>query len=734
MATASTSSSGPSGPTPREIRRQERAEAAAAPRTGASLPLAVRTLTLALLAAATFFTFAGVLRNGWIFYDDPRYVYENPHVNQGLKPGNALWFLAHAHDENWHPLTSWSHMLDVQLFGLEPAGPHAVNLALHVLNAVLLVLVLYRLTGGWWRSVAVGAFFALHPLRVESVAWVAERKDVLSGLLFVLTLEAYRRWVARPGRLRHAALVVVFALGLMAKPMLVTVPFVLVLLDVWPLGRLRALGQRAADGRREAGAPARPLPGLIVEKWPLFALAASSSVVTFLVQRQAGAVASVEAISFGNRLANALVSCWHYIGKTLWPDRLAPFYPMPPRTGWAPAIAAAGLLLVTLVVIGQVRKRPYLAVGWFWYLGMLVPVIGLVQVGAQAYADRYTYLPVVGLVVAFAWGAGDIVARSRAGRIVAVTACALALVGLSTVTVRQVALWKNTWTLFSHTLAVTRENPIAHQNLGDVLLKRGEVLPAMRHYEEVLRLAPGFADARNKLGSALGSLGRFDEAIAQFQEAIRLGDNAEFRHNLGFAFAKQGRTDDAIREYEAALRLDHDHYLSLVHLGEALGSRGRLPETEVPLRRALELRAADNEARRLLAVTLVQEGRAEEAVAAYGEILRRSPDDLDALNNVAWIRAVHASAALRNGAEAVRLAERARNRSPRPEAVLYSTLAAAYAEAGRFPDAVRACERAIELARDAGDAQQAAAFTRQLSRYRAGKPFHIVERRGQGRQ
>jgi len=722
MATRNTPPCGPSGPTPREIRRQERAEAAAASPTGTSPALAVRALALALLAAATLFAFAGVLQNGWVFYDDPRYVYENPHVNQGLRPGNALWFLSHAHGENWHPLTSWSHLLDVQLFGLDPAGPHAVNLALHVLNAVLLVLVLYRLTGGWWRSVAVGALFALHPLRVESVAWVSERKDVLSGLLFVLTLEAYRRWVARPGRLRHAALIAAFVLGLMAKPMLVTVPFVLVLLDVWPLGRLR--GQA---GERGAGAPARPLPGLIAEKWPLFALAAASAVVTFLVQREGGAVASVEAIPLGRRLANALVSCWHYIGKTLWPDRLAPFYPMTPSPGWVQAVAAAGLVLVTLVVAGQVRKRPYLAVGWFWYLGMLVPVIGLIQVGAQAHADRYTYLPVIGLAIALTWGVGDLVARSRASRIVAATACALALVGLSTATVRQVALWKDTWTLFSHTLAVTHENPVAHQNLGDVLLKRGEVLPAMRHYEEVLRLEPGFADAHNKLGSALGSLGRFDEAIAQFREAIRLGENAEFRHNLGFAFAKQGRTNDAIREYEAALRLDHDHYLSLVHLGEALGSCGRLPEAEVPLRRALELRPADLESRRLLAITLVRQERVEEAVDVYGEILRRSPDDLDALNNVAWIRATHAEAARRNGAEAVRLAERARDRSPAPEAVLFSTLAAAYAEAGRFPDAVGACERAIELAKSTGDVQQAAAFTRQLARYRKNQPFHFGE-------
>jgi Flp pilus assembly protein TadD len=689
----------------------------------------VRALTLALLAAATCATFAGVLRNGWIFFDDPRYVYENPHVNQGLKLGNVLWFLTHAHGENWHPLTSWSHMLDVQLFGLEPAGPHAVNLALHALNAVLLVLVLYRLTGWWWRSMAVGALFALHPLRVESVAWVSERKDVLSGLLFLLTLEAYRRWVARPGRLRYAALMVVFVLGLMAKPMLVTVPFVLVLLDVWPLGRLAGrAGHAAAGGERGAGAPARPLLGLIAEKWPLLALAATSAVVTFLVQHAGGAVASVGSISLERRFANAPISCWAYVGKTLWPSRLAAFYPMGPQPGLVPILATSGgLVLATLLVLAWARRRPYLAVGWLWYLGMLVPVIGLIQVGAQAYADRYTYLPVIGLVLALAWGVADLVARSRPGRIAAASACVLLLAALSAVTVRQVALWKSTWTLFSHTLAVTRDNPVAHQNLGDVLLKRGEALPAKQHYEETIRLAPGFADARNKLGSILGSLGRFDDAVAQFQEAIRLDDNAQVRHNLGLVFAMQGRTDEATREYEAALRLDRDHYLSLLRLGEALASRGRFAEAEAHLRRALELTPANSEARRLLAVTLVRGGRVEDAVHAYEEILRRSPDDLDALNNVAWIRATHAEAAHRNGAEAVRLAERARDRSPKPEAVLYSTLAAAYAEAGRFAEAVRACEHAIGLARGAGDAEQAATYTRQLSRYRAGKPFHFAK-------
>jgi tetratricopeptide (TPR) repeat protein len=573
----------------------------------------------------------------------------------------------------------------------------------------------------------VGALFALHPLRVESVAWVSERKDVLSGLLFLLTLEAYRRWAARPGRRRHAALIAVFALGLMAKPMLVTVPFVLVLLDVWPLGRWRALGQRARGGERRAGAPARPLAGLIAEKWPLLALAVTSAVVTFFVQRQGGAVMSVENLRPAHRLVNALLSYWRYVGKTFWPVDLAVLYPFARTMTWITAAkAAAGLAAVTAVVLLRERRQPYLAVGWLWYLGMLVPVIGLVQVGIQSYADRYTYLPVIGLLVALVWFAGDLVSgpRTRAATAVAVL---LVLAALSTATARQVAVWKDTRTLFAHAVAVTRDNPAALERLGETLLAEGQIGPAIERFQQSLQLSPRFPDAHNNLGSALGMTGRNEEAVVHFRAALLGRKTADIHHNLAFTLAKLGRTEEAIGEYQAALQLEPGRRLTLILLAQALASRGRLSEAGATLRQAVALDPADLESRRLLAATLVQQGRVEDAMSAYGEILRRSPDDLDALNNAAWIRATHAEAAHRNGDEAVLLAERARDRSPAPEAVLYSTLAAAYAEAGRFPDAIRACERAIELARAAGDLQQADACARQLARYREDKPFHFAE-------
>jgi tetratricopeptide (TPR) repeat protein len=686
---------------------------------------ASRPLLLALLGAAIVAAFAGVVQNDWVQFDDPRYVYENPHVIRGLTLDGVRWFLHEPHSGNWHPLTSILHMLDVQLFGLNPAGHHAMSLVFHVLNALLLVGVLFRLTGAWWRSVMVSAFFSIHPLRVESVAWISERKDVASALFFLLAIEAYRRWVERPGAGRYALLIAAFALGLMSKPMLVTLPFVLVLLDVWPLGRLS--GDSRAPGRPSGGrARIRPLAGLLAEKWPMIALAVAASVVTFIVQRNSGAVASTGYMSIERRICNALISYWRYVGKSIWPVDLSVFYPNARTADFGGAIASAlGLALVTWAALRWRKSRPYLAVGWFWYLGMALPVIGLIQVGGQAYADRYTYLPTIGLLIAAVWGVGDLVARSRAGRIAAASASIVVLAALAATTARQVAVWKDTRTLFAHALAVTPLNPIAHQYLGDDLVREGRLELAVPHYESALRIAPDFAEVHNTLGGVLGALGRYDEAIEQLREAIRLAPTAQAHHNLGFAYAHESRMDDAIREYREALRLDPDFYSSVLNLGAAIGARGELAESERLLRHAVALMTGDAEAHRALAVTLTRSGRVEHAIVEYGEILNSNPDDLDALNNVAWIRATHAEAMHRDAAVAVRMAERARDRSPEPVAVIFSTLAAAYAEAGRFPEAVTTCERAIRIAKADGRAEEAARFGQQLARYRAGRPFHF---------
>jgi len=683
-------------------------------------------LPAAALALVTIAAFGGVLRNDWILLDDPIYVFDNSHVNRGWTGSGAVWFLHEPHGGNWHPLTSYSHMLDVQLFGLRPAGHHAVSLLLHALNAFLLGVVLCRLTGAVWRSVLVASLFALHPLRVESVAWISERKDVLSGAFFLATIELYRRWAAHPTPLRRFWVAAGLGLGLMAKPMLVTLPFVLVLLDIWPLARLK--GATATAGKtKPVGAPPKSLWRLITEQWDLFALAAASAIITFIVQRKTGAVVSVETVAPLRRVINAFLSYWRYIGKSLYPSHLAPFYPYNQALSlFDGLVAALGLALLTWWVITQVRKRPYLTIGWFWYMGMLLPVIGLIQVGGQAFADRYTYLPCIGLAIAFVWGIGDLVGHKRWVRVLSATVACLALVVLAWATWRQVSLWKDARTLFTYTLAATRNNAVAHQCLGDVLLKEGKVNEAIPHYEEAIRLAPNFADAHNKLGSALGAVGRYDEAVAQLREALgKGGGSAEIHHNLGFALAREGRIDEAVPEFETALRLDPDHYLTLIHLGAALVVRNRIAEAVSLFQHAVEVKPDDREAHRLLAGSLIRLGRIEDGIRELSEILRRDPDNLDALLNIAWIRATHADAEHRNGAEATRLAERARDKSPEPIAQVYGTLAAAYAEAGRFPEAIRAGEKAIQLADSTNEGEDAKRFAEQLSYYRQGRPFHF---------
>ncbi len=718
-----------------------------------------RPASLALLAAVTAAAFAGVLQNGWILYDDPDYLTANPHISGGLTLAGLRWLLHSPHGGNFHPLTSVVHMLAAQAFGLHAAAHHALSLALHVMNAVLLALALNRLTRSWWKSLLVAALFAVHPLRVESVAWVSELKDVLSGFFFMLVLWTYARWAERPGRGRYAWVIACLALGLMSKPMLVTLPFVLVLLDVWPLGRLRSLPLRGQPAGAARGAPARGLPGLIAEKWPMFVLVLAQSVVTFLVQRFTGAVVGGASLAWDYRVLNAALSYWRYLGSTFWPHDLAPFYSMRFDIGGSGALAVAALVVVTALVLRAGRARPHLAVGWLWYVGMLLPVIGLVQVGMQACADRYTYLPVIGFLIAAVWTADEFWPRGRNARVAAaVAACALVLAG-ALGTARHVARWKDNHTLFTYTLGIDPANPTAHQCVGSELLAAGRTGPAMRHFEEVLRVAPGYTDARLNLAGILAKQGRLDEAIAQLREVLRTRDVAKVRVNLGSTLAargryeealmhfqlalktensalihhdiartlmKLGRVDEAIAEYETALRLEPDYRRSLVELAAALGQRGRLDEAAAVLRRLLELRPADDGNRRLLAVTLTRTGRVEEAIAEYRVLVRRDSSDLDALNNIAWIRATHADPRVRDGAEAVRLAEQARDRSAAPVAVLYSTLAAAYAEAARFPDAVRAGGRAVELARAGRDTDAANRFAGQLACYRAGRPFHFA--------
>jgi tetratricopeptide (TPR) repeat protein len=556
------------------------------------------------LAAATFLVYARVWGFGFVNFDDPDYV--------NTSGRGVVWAFTSVEAANWFPVTRLSHIVDGLLFGMRSGWHHLTNVAWHAAATLLLFAFLYRATGARWRSAFVAFVFALHPLHVESVAWVAERKDVLSGFFWFLTLWGYVRYAERAGRLWYGFTLAAFAVGLMAKPMMVTLPLVLLLLDVWPLGR-RAY----------------------VEKAPFFAIAAASAITTLVVQRSAGAVGELAVFPLGLRVENALVTYVVYIAKMFWPVRLAVFYPYPAElAAWQALLAGAAIVAVSVGAWRGFRSHPYLAVGWAWYLGTLLPVIGLVQVGAQARADRYTYVPMTGLAIMLAWGAAE-VAGWRPNFKPVVTA--LAVVGCAAcgpLAWAQIGQWKDSQTLFAHALEVTQGNYLAHHNLGVALADAGRLREAIAQFEEALRIRPEYAQARTDLGNALSKApGRAAEAIAQYQAALAIMPGSPIPHNdLGNALMKAGRVRDAIAEYETALRMKPDYAAAHNNLGKALaGMPGRRAEAMAQYEAALRMRPDLVEAHVNRGQALAEmPGRMAEAIAEYQAALRIRPDAAEA--------------------------------------------------------------------------------------------------------
>jgi Tfp pilus assembly protein PilF len=543
--------------------------------------------------------YAPVRHFGFVRWDDPDYVTDNVPVARGLTWQGAGWAFTSAHAANWHPLTWLSYMLDVQLHGMNAGPQHVTNLFLHVLNTLLLFGVLYRMTAAWGRSLFVAGLFAVHPLHVESVAWISERKDVLSTLFWMLTMWAYVAYVRRPGWRRYLPVVAFFALGLMAKPMLVTLPFVLLLLDFWPLRRVELGGGAGEPGLAALRQRIPGLARLVREKLPLFVLAALSSVVTFVVQRHVGAVAGLERFPLGLRLTNALASYLGYIGKTLWPARLAAFYPLSVAIPVLQASLGALLLTaVTILAIRAGRRHGYFLVGWLWYVGTLIPVIGLVQVGRQSMADRYTYVPLIGLFLIAAWGAPELVGRWRYGGIALPAAAACVLLACAGLARAQVRNWSDSASLWQHALEVTEDNYVAHNNFGAVLLKQGKTGEALPHIVEALRIKPDFADAHNNLGMVQVQQGKLNEAIPHFIEALRIDpDFAEAQYNLGMVLVRQGKLDEAAQRFAEAVRIKPDLMEAQNNLGGVLMRQGKLDEAVQRLAEALRIKPDSVEVR-----------------------------------------------------------------------------------------------------------------------------------------
>src|SRR5438552_2250792 len=686
----------------------------------------------AVLAAITWLIFGQTLGDQFVTYDDPQYVYENAKVAAGLSLEGVSWAFTHTLGGNWHPLTTISHMVDCQLYGLKPAGHHFTNILLHTVGVILLFLVLRQMTGTLWRSAFVAALFAIHPLHVESVAWSSERKDVLSAVFFVLTLGAYIRYVHAPSLTSYLLVLLLFALGLMSKPMLVTVPFLLLLLDYWPLGRIN--DPAFAKGTKRKAATSShwsKVSGLITEKIPLFALSALSSVVTLLAQLySAGAI---DQLPFAWRLNNAAVSCVAYIWQMFWPARLAAFYPHPhdQLPLWQVLLAIAFLIAVSLMAIHWRKERPYIFTGWFWYVGMLVPVIGLVQVAEQARADRYTYLPQIGLYVLIVWGITDLMApimmRNSGSRPVATglrpvtrgspgvrtdgpqhrgykpffaAIAAAIIIALSWRAFVQTSYWENSEMLWNHTLAITRDNDMAHNNLGYLFLRRGELDEAISHFETALKIRSGNASAHYNLGGAL------------------------IENNLATALARKGLLGEAIGHYEKAAKLRPDYGDAYFNLGSVLFRQGRIGEAIAQWQKALATQPSDAGFHTVLGNAFLKSGLQKDAIAEYEHAARISPQDPLARSNLAWLLATSSDASIRDGNRAIELAEQAVQLSGGKDPTYLRTLAAACAESGRFAEAIAAAEQALRIAGMEGKSALANALRDDIALYELGLPHH----------
>jgi len=592
--------------------------------------------------------FGQTLRHQFINYDDSAYVFANAKVASGLTLKGMTWAFTSVHSSNWHPLSWISHMVDCQIFGLRAGGHHFTNVLLHNVAVVLLFLLLRQLTGSLWPSAFVAALFAMHPLRVESVAWVAERKDILSGIFFMLTTAAYIRYVRTPSPGRYAWVILLFALGLMCKPMLVSLPIVLLLLDYWPLERFEKL-TRAGRNKFEI------LRKLTLEKLPLFGLAFLSCVITVIAQR--GAMKLIAPIPLSLRLANALVSYADYLRQMFWPTNLTVLYPWDPtRFGILNVIAAVVLLGGISLTVLLLRRRRYLVTGWLWYLLMLVPVIGILQVGKQSHADRYTYLPQIGIYLMLAWAVADL-SMNWPKRSVWLGACAsIVLMALIFVSHRQTAYWRNSETLWSHALACNSNNVDAEVLLAESYHAQGKPGEAMAHFEKALLIDPNQVQVHSSLGVYYLEAGRMNDSLEHLKRALEIQpDFGDAHYNIGNTYLAMGEVNEGLSHYRKAIEID--------------------------------------------------------------------PNDIDATSSLAWVLATWPNAPVRDGTKAVELAERADAFTGHKSQMASTSLAAAYAETGRFPEAIKTAQRALDLALATRNTADADSIRSQLATYRSNRPF-----------
>ena len=630
-----------------------------------------------LLTGLSLAVFSQTIYYNFVNFDDDVYVYNAPAIRAGPTLKGIAAAFTSPHAGNWHPLTTLSHMLDCGLYGLNAGGHHATNVVLHTIAALLLFRVLQRITGAFWKSAIVAALFAVHPLHVESVVWVSERKDVLSAVFFFLMLDAYVRYARAPSITRYLVVTALFVAGLMSKPMLVTAPIVLLLLDYWPLCRFEQISSTRGKAKiLQSNNQTRIIRRLFLEKIPLLILSAGAGIVTFVLQKRAAG--ALPPLPFLWRAENAVTSYVVYVWKTLWPTRLAVFYPHPNDTlaTWQVVLTIAFLLAITLAAIVWRDKRPYLFTGWFWYFVMLVPVIGLVQVGEQGHADRYIYLPSIGLFLIAVWTAGDVAAvgQVRLWHGVATAGAVVIVTALACTAFTQTSYWRNSETLWTHTLAVTTDNDFAHNNLGYLCVDRGELDKAMSHFEAASKIRSGKLDPHYNMGTAFVEM------------------------NLGDALARKGQPDEAMAHFEQAINLQPDYAEAYYNRGNVLYAKGRIDEAIADFEKTLQIQPNDADAHTGLGNALLRKGALKEAIAHYNQAVTLAPGDPHSRSNLAWLLATSSEASIRDGTKAVELAEQAVSLSGGKEPLFFRTLAAAYAETGRFSDAIAVIQQGEAIA------------------------------------
>jgi protein O-mannosyl-transferase len=668
-----------------------------------------------LLVLGTFLVYGQVVTFQFLTFDDSGYVTANPHVFRGITAANVCWALTSFDASNWHPVTWLSHMLDCQLFGHQAGLHHLTSLLFHATNALLLFWLFRFLTHAPWRSGLVAALFAWHPLHVESVAWIAERKDVLSAFFGLLALHAYARWVklGNAGSVSSRYYVVCllcYCLGLMSKPMLVTLPFVFLLLDYWPLGRLRVVGGR----------------NLVIEKLPFLALSAVACVVTVIAQHRGEAIVEVQRLGLGPRMANALVAYAGYLRKMVWPSDLAVFYPYRHNLASLEILGAfTFLVVISVLAVVLVRRAPYFGVGWGWYLGMLVPVIGLVQVGGQSMADRYTYLPLIGIFIMIVWSSADALARMRHGAFVASAASVAVLAGCLGTTWSQEQYWHDTEALFRRDLQLyPTGNATAPHCLGRAFHLRGDDLAAIEQYEQVLRLLPKLASAHVNLANSLTRLGRFPEAQTHYDEAIRLRpENPEAYKCLGSCLAAEMKLDAARTNFLTALQYKPDYAEAHMRLGTLLMAQGKVEEGMQHLATAVRIHPDYDEAQYYLANALAEQKKFAEAARHFRAAIRANPDYAAAMNDLVWMLVTKRGEVSADRGDLIRLATRACELTGFTNIAYLETLGVVWSEAKRFPEAISVTEKACALAAAAGNRETAELLQKRVLLYRSGRSY-----------